>query len=47
MFLATEAFTNIPKKYKQYFKDIDYTATMHEDKGTWKLCDLTADFHEG
>lgn len=47
IFLAHEQFTNIPQKYKQYFKDIDYTGTMTKEDGTWKLCDLTADFQEG
>ncbi|MEU0504112.1 glutamate ABC transporter substrate-binding protein [Nocardia sp. NPDC005998] len=45
-FLAHESFTNVPAKYRQYFKDIDYTGTMARRGGTWKLCGLAADFVE-
>ncbi|WP_433726260.1 glutamate ABC transporter substrate-binding protein [Nocardia sp. CA-129566] len=45
-FLAHESFTNVPAKYRQYFKDIDYTGTMARRGGAWKLCGLAADFVE-
>lgn len=45
-FLAHESFTNVPDKYRQYFKDIDYTGTMQRRDGVWRLCDLAADFVE-
>ncbi|WP_305082267.1 glutamate ABC transporter substrate-binding protein [Nocardia sp. XZ_19_385] len=45
-FLARETFTNIPAKYRQYFKDIDYTATMTRRDGQWQMCGLAADFVE-
>jgi glutamate transport system substrate-binding protein len=45
-FLAHESFTDVPAKYRQYFKDIDYTGTMARRGGTWKLCSLAADFVE-
>ncbi|QLY30224.1 glutamate ABC transporter substrate-binding protein [Nocardia huaxiensis] len=45
-FVFHEAFTNVPEKYKQYFKDIDYTGTMVRRNGEWKLCALDADFVE-
>ncbi|PXX56318.1 ABC-type amino acid transport substrate-binding protein [Nocardia tenerifensis] len=45
-FLAHESFTNVPDKYRQYFKDIDYTGTMQRQNGAWKLCNLAADFVE-
>lgn len=45
-YLAHESFTNIPDKYRQYFKDIDYTGTMVRRDGQWKLCSIAADFVE-
>ncbi|MBL1078522.1 glutamate ABC transporter substrate-binding protein [Nocardia sp. 2] len=45
-FLARETFSKVPDKYKQYFKDIDYTGTMNRRDGEWKLCALAADFVE-
>ncbi|MGW0247817.1 glutamate ABC transporter substrate-binding protein [Nocardia goodfellowii] len=45
-FLARETFSNIPAKYRQYFKDIDYAATMTRRDGHWRLCGLAADFVE-
>ncbi|MEV6274989.1 glutamate ABC transporter substrate-binding protein [Nocardia sp. NPDC051832] len=45
-FLARETFTNIPAKYRQYFKDIDYAATMTRRDGQWQMCGLAADFVE-
>ncbi|MFX0579615.1 glutamate ABC transporter substrate-binding protein [Nocardia nepalensis] len=45
-FLAHESFSDVPAKYRQYFKDIDYTGTMARRGGTWKLCSLAADFVE-
>ncbi|UFS96158.1 glutamate ABC transporter substrate-binding protein [Nocardia huaxiensis] len=43
-FLAREAFTNVPDKYRRYFADIDYTGVMERRDGQWKLCQLSADF---
>ncbi|MBL1078523.1 glutamate ABC transporter substrate-binding protein [Nocardia sp. 2] len=45
-FIFHEAFTNVPEKYRHYFKDIDYTGTMVRRNGEWKLCSLDADFVE-
>ncbi|MFI1913579.1 glutamate ABC transporter substrate-binding protein [Nocardia sp. NPDC020380] len=45
-FAFHEAFTNVPDKYRGYFKDIDYTGTMVRREGSWKLCGLAADFVE-
>ncbi|MGW5107045.1 glutamate ABC transporter substrate-binding protein [Nocardia sp. NPDC004123] len=45
-FAFHEAFTNVPEKYRSYFKDIDYTGTMVRRNGAWKLCGLAADFVE-
>ncbi|AYF74103.1 glutamate ABC transporter substrate-binding protein [Nocardia yunnanensis] len=45
-FAFHETFTNVPEKYRSYFKDIDYTATMVRRDGAWKLCALAADFVE-
>ncbi|WP_405490986.1 transporter substrate-binding domain-containing protein [Nocardia sp. NBC_00511] len=45
-FAFHEAFTNVPEKYRSYFKDIDYTGTMVRRNGSWKLCGLAADFVE-
>ncbi|MFE2959265.1 glutamate ABC transporter substrate-binding protein [Nocardia tengchongensis] len=45
-FAFHETFTNVPEKYRAYFKDIDYTGTMVRRDGAWKLCGLTADFVE-
>lgn len=45
-YLAHESFTNIPEKYRHYFKDIDYTGTMVRRDGSWKLCSIAADFVE-
>ncbi|MEV6771709.1 glutamate ABC transporter substrate-binding protein [Nocardia sp. NPDC051030] len=45
-FVFHEAFTNVPEKYRQYFKDIDYTGNMVRRDGSWKLCSLAADFVE-
>jgi glutamate transport system substrate-binding protein len=45
-FLAHETFTNVPDKYRQYFKDIDHTGTMARRGGARKLCTLAADFVE-
>ncbi|MFD7842861.1 glutamate ABC transporter substrate-binding protein [Nocardia sp. NPDC059764] len=45
-FAFHETFTNVPEKYRHYFKDVDYTGTMVRREGSWKLCSLTADFVE-
>ncbi|GAB4584074.1 glutamate ABC transporter substrate-binding protein [Nocardia sp. IFM 10818] len=45
-FVFHEAFSNVPEKYRHYFKDIDYTGTMVRRDGAWKLCSLAADFVE-
>ncbi|MVU76199.1 transporter substrate-binding domain-containing protein [Nocardia sp. ET3-3] len=45
-FAYHETFTNVPDKYRGYFKDIDYTGTMVRRNGSWKLCGLAADFVE-
>ncbi|MFI6867491.1 glutamate ABC transporter substrate-binding protein [Nocardia sp. NPDC050406] len=45
-YLAHESFSNIPDKYRHYFKDIDYTGTMVRRDGAWKLCSIAADFVE-
>ncbi|WP_282783388.1 MULTISPECIES: glutamate ABC transporter substrate-binding protein [unclassified Nocardia] len=45
-YLAHESFTNIPEKYRRYFKDIDYTGTMVRRDGEWRLCSIAADFVE-
>ncbi|MEV0760604.1 glutamate ABC transporter substrate-binding protein [Nocardia sp. NPDC050435] len=45
-FLARETFTNIPDKYRRYFTDIDYAATMTRRDGQWRMCGLSADFAE-
>ncbi|MFC9895202.1 transporter substrate-binding domain-containing protein [Nocardia sp. NPDC127579] len=41
---ARETFTDIPAKYRHYFKPLDYTATMTRRDGAWQLCGLAADF---
>ncbi|GAB2546439.1 glutamate ABC transporter substrate-binding protein [Nocardia heshunensis] len=45
-FAFHETFTNVPEKYRSYFKDIDYTGSMVRRNGSWKLCSLAADFVE-
>ncbi|WP_067710776.1 glutamate ABC transporter substrate-binding protein [Nocardia yamanashiensis] len=45
-FVFHEAFTNVPEKYRHYFKDIDYTGNLVRRNGEWKLCSLAADFVE-
>ncbi|MEU6585043.1 glutamate ABC transporter substrate-binding protein [Nocardia sp. NPDC046763] len=45
-FAFHETFTNVPEKYRSYFKDVDYTGTMVRRAGSWKLCGLAADFVE-
>ncbi|WP_405160879.1 glutamate ABC transporter substrate-binding protein [Nocardia sp. NBC_01499] len=44
--LAHITYTNVPDKYKQYFKDIDFTNTLSRRDGTWMLCAVNADFVE-
>jgi hypothetical protein len=40
------SFTNVPDKYRHYFKDIDHTGTMARRGGARKLYTLAADFVE-
>ncbi|MEU0540477.1 glutamate ABC transporter substrate-binding protein [Nocardia sp. NPDC005978] len=45
-FVLNEKFTDVPDKYRNYFKDINYTGTLIRREGSWKLCTLNADFVE-